>query len=167
MSSISKGKGVAKNDMQLSITQTAKAQPAPGKSAYGIATINVLSTAISREKPPTDPQTRSDFCFDNLLSFLPHDEYKLLDVYRALNVPSKTLRKWASKGKKKLGEYVIATLKQQRNTAPSEYRFAMDHLYVWGLENDHDVWAMAGQEKQFDSNAGYEGAAGRVFTSAV
>ncbi|GKT52894.1 hypothetical protein ColTof4_13133 [Colletotrichum tofieldiae] len=146
MASMSEDKGVAMNDEQLSITQTVKTQPTSSKSAHGIATINVLATAISREKPPTDPQTRSDFCFNNLLSFLPHDEYKLLGVYRALDVPSKTLRKWASKGKKKLGQNVVARLKLQRNTAPSEYRFAMDHLYVWGLENGQDVWAMAGQE---------------------
>ncbi|GKT47729.1 uncharacterized protein ColSpa_07910 [Colletotrichum spaethianum] len=146
MSSVSKIKGVNKDDTQPSATRNEKAKLTSGKSAYGIATVNVLATAISRDKPPTDPQTRSDFCFDNLLSFLPHDEYKLLGVYRSLNVPSKTLRKWAPKGHKNLGENIIATLKLRRHTAPSEYQFARDHLYVWGFECDHDAWAQAGQE---------------------
>ncbi|KAK2047192.1 hypothetical protein LZ31DRAFT_160767 [Colletotrichum somersetense] len=135
----SEGGNVAKPD-----TQPTKDQSAPGRSAYGIPTINVLSTAISRGKPPGDPQTRTDFCFDRLLSFLPNDELKLLRVYRALNVPSATLRKWASKGRKRLGEKVLARLEQRKEAAPIEYQFALDHPYVWGLGNG-DAWARAGQ----------------------
>ncbi|EFQ26878.1 uncharacterized protein GLRG_02049 [Colletotrichum graminicola M1.001] len=135
----SKGKAIAKPD-----TQPPKDQSTPGRSAYGVPTINVLSTAISRGKPPTDLQTRSDFCFDRLLSFLPHDEHKLLRVYRALDVPSARLRKWASKGRKRLGQKVLARLEQQKDAAPGEYQFAVDHPYVWGLGNG-DAWARAGQ----------------------
>ncbi|KAK2054649.1 hypothetical protein LY76DRAFT_608260 [Colletotrichum caudatum] len=135
----SKGEDVAKPD-----TQPAEDQSAPGRSAYGISTINVLSTAIHRGRPPGDPQTRTDFCFDRLLSFLPNDEHRLLRVYRALDVPSATLRKWASKGRKRLGEKVLARLEQRKDAAPSEYQFALDHPYVWGLGNGDD-WAKAGQ----------------------
>ncbi|KAK1585413.1 uncharacterized protein LY79DRAFT_635091 [Colletotrichum navitas] len=135
----SEGKGIVKPG-----TQPSKDQSTPGRSAYGVPTINVLSTAISRGKPPADQQTRSDFCFDRLLSFLPHDEHKLLHVYRALDVPSARLRKWASKGRKRLGEKVLARLEQQKDAAPGEYQFAVDHPYVWGLGNG-DVWARAGQ----------------------
>ncbi|KAK2029214.1 hypothetical protein LX32DRAFT_375971 [Colletotrichum zoysiae] len=135
----SEGEDVAKPD-----TQPANHQSAPGWSAYGIPTINVLSTAISRGKPPSDPQTRADFCFDRLLSFLPNDELKLLRVYRALGVPSASLRKWASKGRKWMGEKVLARLEQRKDVAPTEYQFALDHPYVWGLGSG-DAWARAGQ----------------------
>ncbi|KAK1975448.1 hypothetical protein LZ30DRAFT_357896 [Colletotrichum cereale] len=145
-SPLSEGKGVAKPHTKLPTASSSKDQPTPGTSAYGISTINVLSTAISRGKPPADPQTRSDFCFDRLLSFLPHDEHKLLRVYNALDVPSSTLRRWASKGRKRLGEKVVARLEQRQDAAPAEYQFAVDHLYVWGLGNARDVWARAGQD---------------------
>ncbi|KAK1995011.1 hypothetical protein LX36DRAFT_726249 [Colletotrichum falcatum] len=122
----------------------AKDRSAPGRSAHGVATINVLSTAISRGKPPADPQTRSDFCFDRLLSFLPGDEHKLLCVYAALALPSAVLRKWASKGPKRLGEKVLARLEERKDAVPDELRFALDHPYVWRLGKG-DTWARAGQ----------------------
>ncbi|KAK1964422.1 hypothetical protein LY78DRAFT_144246 [Colletotrichum sublineola] len=142
----SEDKDVSEPVTQLSTTKPAKDQPTPGLSAHGISTVNVLITAISRGKPPADPQTRSDFCFDRLLSFLPHDENKLLRVYDALGVPSAILRRWASKGRKRLGKNVVKRLEKRQDTAPGEYQFALDHLYVWGIANVHDDWARAGRE---------------------
>ncbi|KAJ0162785.1 hypothetical protein CTA2_4014 [Colletotrichum tanaceti] len=164
MASIYKGKGLA----QLGSKKTAapgpsqKAKPTPGRSANGIATVNVLSTAVSRNRPPADPQTRSDFGFDNLLSFLPDDEHRLLGVYRALYVPSMTLRRWAFRGRRHLGKKIVSTLEARRDTSPREYQFVMDNLYIWGLEDGRDAWAMASLEYDRLLRGGCRGLSGEA-----
>ncbi|KAK6209854.1 hypothetical protein QIS74_11438 [Colletotrichum tabaci] len=146
MASIHKGKSLAHISNKTTAGLSENAKPTPGRSANGIATVNVLSTAVARNRPPADPQTRSDFGFDNLLSFLPDDEHRLLGVYRVLYVPSKTLRRWASRGRKHLGKRIVSTLEMHRDTSPREYQFVMDNLYIWGLEDSQDAWAMASLE---------------------